>query len=908
MTIPPLLTRVSRFRSRLLVTATIGLGALALGAPAFAALPQQSGSVDLLTQANVTLTGGALTQAGYSVAGAGDVNADGIGDIIVGAPATIAPPWDHALVTGPTPRAIVIYGSAAPININLDALSPTQGFSILGTPTSFDALGGVISWTDGLGSSVAGAGDVNNDGIADVIVGAFTPTNPSAAGHAYVIFGRKTATRSDVVVSTLAIADGFAMSGIAEDSFGMSVAGTGDVNGDGFGDVVIGAESASPAGRLGAGEAYVIYGSAAPININLADPSWSASDNTQGFSVIGGCGYEEDGCNPGFGDNLGYSVAGVGDVNHDGLPDIGISAIGVNMTDGSGYVVFGSRTRTTNIDMNGTAAEGYVFFGTSDGFTIHGVTSFLLDDSSELGTSFAGAGDINGDGIADVAIGAPGMNCSGETLNTCTGVTYVVYGSAEISDTDLGGPPWTNVEGRSLTITGDGFTINGAAETNSGQNVAGVGDINGDGYGDIAVSTYGAKSYVVYGAAAPINVDLATFPSANGIVLMGSDTTTMPTVGVGDINGDGHPDLLAGDVSPNVDASGAAYAVFGFNPNSTSSARYATGITGTIGTAITSVTPTVARTGTATFAISPALPAGLALSAATGTISGTPTVVAAATTYTISMTDLTGTTTSTIDVAITAQPVATTPITTTTTRTTITTTGITQVITVTTSPTGELVTTITCTAADGTPLTECTVELQGPAGSTTGQSNGVEIRKGSKISLGKTSIKAKGGKQKLVVPVVINATGRKTLQRNLKTRVTIIITTKAKNGSTGTASASRTIQLPTHTLSPVAGIFDTLSTTLNDAGTRYVSRLAQILPTHLKQLTCTGYADSYGAAPDNVWLGQQRATTLCTALQTAGVKATKTKLVSLGASDPRATNSTSAGRLSNRRAAITITY
>ena len=82
----------------------------------------------------------------------------------------------------------------------------------------------------------------------------------------------------------------------------------------------------------------------------------------------------------------------------------------------------------------------------------------------------------------------------------------------------------------------------------------------------------------------------------------------------------------------------------------------------------------------------------------------------------------------------------------------------------------------------------------------------------------------------------------------------------------------------------------------------------QILPKHLKRLTCTGHADSFGPGPDNVWLGQQRAATLCTALKTAGIKATTTKLVSLGASDPRATSSTSAGRLSNRRAAITITY
>ena len=876
------------------MTATIGLGALALSAPAFAALPQQSGSVDLLTQANVTLTGGALTQAGYSVAGAGDVNADGIGDIIVGAPATIAPPWDHALVTGPTPRAIVIYGSAAPININLDALSPTQGFSILGTPTSINAGGGTISWSDGLGVSIAGAGDVNSDGIADVIVGAFAPTNSGVAGHAYVIFGRKTATRSDVVVSTLAITDGFEMSGIEEDSLGMSVAGAGDVNGDGYGDVVVGAPHASPFDRSLAGAAYVVYGSGMPSAVDFSDSSWSASDNAQGFSVIGGCGSYGEDCNPDYGDYLGSSVAGVGDVNHDGLADVGIGASGVNGDDGRGYVVFGSRTRTTNIDMNTQfPAAGFEKFTTSDGFTITGVTSNL---GPQLGTSIAGAGDVNGDGIADLVISAPQVNCN-EFEEACDGASYVIYGAAGISDTNVGGFPWTVA-----SVTGEGFTIDGVVGTSSGLTVAGAGDINGDGYADIAVSANGAKSYVVYGAALPTNVDLTTFPSAGGIVLTGGDTWTMPAAGVGDINGDGHPDLLAGWVASNGDNSGAAYAVFGFNPNSTSSARYAAGITSTIGTAITPVTPTVARTGTATFTISPALPAGLALNAATGTISGTPTAAAAATTHTVSMTDLTGTTTSTIGVTIAGLLASTT------TRTVITTKGIRQVIVVTTSPTGELVTDITCTAADGTPLTECTVELQGDAGSTTGQSNGIEIRKGSKVSLGKTSIKAKGGKQKLVVPVVINATGRKTLQHNLKTRVTIVITTKAKNGATGTASASRTIQLPTHTLSPVAGIFDTLSTTLNDAGTRYVSRLAQILPTHLKQLTCTGYADSYGAAPDNVWLGQQRATTLCTALQTAGVKATKTKLVSLGASDPRATNSTSAGRLSNRRAAITITY
>ncbi|MCX6410331.1 MAG: FG-GAP-like repeat-containing protein [Actinobacteria bacterium] len=518
-----------------------------LSAVALGVLPQQQGTVDLLTQANVTLNGAAAYDySGGSVASAGDVNGDGLADVIVGA--SDADPSSRTNAGS----SYVIYGTASPSNVNLASLG-SSGFRIDGAAAG-----------DGSGSSVASAGDVNGDGRADVIVGAPAggPSWRDRAGSSYVIYG--TASPSNVNLASLGSSSGFRIDGAADlDYSGNSVASAGDVNGDGRADVIVGAPSASPSSRSGAGSSYVIYGTASPSNVDLA--------------------------------SLG-----------------------------------------------------------SSGFRIDGAA-----DSDYSGGSVASAGDVNGDGRADVIVGAPSASPSSRSG---AGSSYVIYGTASPSDVDL-----------SLPLGSSGFRIDGAADSDySGGSVASAGDVNGDGRADVIVGAPSAdpslrddagSSYVIYGTASPSDVDLSLPLGSNGFRIDGAadlDYSGRSVASAGDVNGDGLADVIVG--APYADPSsrrnaGSSYVIYGFG---TASVSYPGAITATVGTSITSITPTVRRTGTATFSVSPALPAGLSLDTATGVISGTPTEVATATS-TVTMTDLSGTATTTVSVAVAAPPADTPP-------------------------------------------------------------------------------------------------------------------------------------------------------------------------------------------------------------------------------------------------------
>src|SRR4028119_2109344 len=186
--------------------------------------------------------------SGYSVSSAGDVNGDGIDDLIIGAYRAYP---NGIRLAG---QSYVVFGSNSGFaaSFNLSALNGSNGFAING-----------IADADLSGSSVSSAGDVNGDGFDDLIIGAkYADGNGISSGQSYVVFGSNSGFAASFNLSALNGSNGFAINGIAAyDRSGYSVSSAGDVNGDGFDDLIIGARFASPNGISGAAQSYVAAGS-----------------------------------------------------------------------------------------------------------------------------------------------------------------------------------------------------------------------------------------------------------------------------------------------------------------------------------------------------------------------------------------------------------------------------------------------------------------------------------------------------------------------------------------------------------------------------------------------------------------------------------------------------------------------
>jgi hypothetical protein len=276
---------------------------------------------------------------------------------------------------------------AATNPFDLGSLDGTNGFRLNGIDSS-----------DQSGISVSDAGDVNGDGFDDVIIG--TLISSPEPGESYVVFGGAESFTSSIDLRDLDGTNGFRIDGVAPGDYaGRSVSSAGDVNGDSFDDLIIGATGASPGGA-----SYVVFGQSDGFAPTL---SLSSLDGTNGFRIDG---IGEFGVS-------GEAASSAGDVNGDGIDDL---IIGNSRADPGG--------RTS-------AGEAYVVFGKSAGFgsaielsSLDGTSGFRLngiDESDLLGRSVSTAGDFNGDGFADLIVGASRAE-SGES-DSREGESYVVW-------------------------------------------------------------------------------------------------------------------------------------------------------------------------------------------------------------------------------------------------------------------------------------------------------------------------------------------------------------------------------------------------------------------------------------------------------------------------------------------------
>ena len=417
-------------------------------------------------------------EAGVRVAAAGDVNGDGLQDALVSAP--------YGGPAGARRGAVyVVFGRAGRGLLGLAGLEPS-GFRIVGPKGAWFL-------------SAAGAGDMDGDGLADIVVGA-----PDVkGGHVYVVHGKSDGAPLDLDQRQNVL---FAVGGTrpcrgpeAAPSVGETVAGVGDVNGDGLGDLALVAGGRCN-GKPTGGD-YVVFGKRVSGDVDLRR--------------LGSGGITAGGT-----DVSNSSLAGVGDVNGDGLADVVAGNVGYEEPSFS-VLIPGSRTGgAVNLARMATRiTSGYC---------------------SGVGGTVASAGDVNGDGLADFAVGTRD-GCADNRDHS-----FVVFGRRQLGAIDVD------------ALSAGGYDIVGTAKFSAGRALGYAGDVNGDGVPDLAI---GDPNYspsrsrneaggviVVYGKANSDQVRLRSLGSGGRrwIGAQAKSALGFSVAGVGDFDGDGRPDLLAG--------------------------------------------------------------------------------------------------------------------------------------------------------------------------------------------------------------------------------------------------------------------------------------------------------------------------------------------------------------------------
>ncbi len=407
-----------------------------------------TGRTSMVNTANVTMTGEDIfNYFGWSVSTAGDVNGDGYSDVIVGA----RDAW----------KAYIFYGGSS-MNNTADVTISHQ------TETYF-------------GWSVSTAGDVNGDGYSDVIVGTWAASiNGSLSGVAHIFYGDSIMNNTPDVT----------MFGEAANSrFGVSVSTAGDVNNDGYSDVIVGAYGDNNF----TGRAYLYYGGAGMDSIADVTMNGAAEGN-----------------------NFGWSVSTAGYVNGDVYSDV---IVGAYQGNGRAYIFFGGSIMNNTPDVTMTGTVG-----------------------SNFGFSVSDAGYVNGDVYSDVIVGGP-------AYGGYTGRAYIFYGGSNMNNTV------------DVTMTGE------AAQSSFGYSVSRAGDVNRDGYSDVIVgaSTYlinntfnTGRAYVYHGGVSMNNEADLTMTGEAINNFFGNSVSE-----AGDVNGDSNPDFIIGAPGNNGET-GKSYIYFSY--------------------------------------------------------------------------------------------------------------------------------------------------------------------------------------------------------------------------------------------------------------------------------------------------------------------------------------------------------
>ncbi|MFW3145994.1 MAG: putative Ig domain-containing protein [Thermoplasmatota archaeon] len=418
---------------------------------------------------------------GIHLSGAGDVNGDGYDDILIASSTND----EGASNAG---QVYLIFGNSS---LGIDTSLSDADASFIGENADDEA--GLVS----------AAGDVNGDGYDDFLIG--VPSNDEGgtdAGQTYLILGKESGWSMDTDLSN---ADASFRGQSPDDRSGCSIDGAGDVNGDGYDDILIGANQ-NDLGGSNAGKSYLIFG---------RESGWSMDTPLMGAdaSFIGEAAD----------DDSGYSVSGAGDVNRDGYDDI---LIGARNNDEGGsntgqtYLIFG-RSGGLGIDMILTDADA----------SFHGE-----GEAYRSGASVSSAGDVNGDGYDDILIGA-------NQFSGLTGKTYLIFGRASGLTMDA-----------SLSDANASF-IGENINDNSGMWIDGAGDVNGDGYDDLLIGapsnsgggTYKGQAYFYFGDQTgwTMNMELSD-ADASFIGEFNEDHLGQDVSSAGDFDGDGSNDILLG--------------------------------------------------------------------------------------------------------------------------------------------------------------------------------------------------------------------------------------------------------------------------------------------------------------------------------------------------------------------------